>query len=75
MWAMEHEFPETGSKIFFGGGLDTRLSVEPVHEIRFFAQAFFADLRGASAAIRAKKSRQESLVGQISSHSRSRAMT
>jgi hypothetical protein len=32
-------------EIFLRGGLDTRLTIDSVHEIRFFAQAFSPDSR------------------------------
>jgi len=35
-----HIFPKTGSKLFLGGGLDTRLSIEIAQQFRFFVKRF-----------------------------------
>jgi hypothetical protein len=46
----KHGFRKNRSKIFFARGLDSRISVESAHEIRFFAHADLLDRRAAQVA-------------------------
>jgi hypothetical protein len=41
MAGRNHIFPQNRSEIFFVTGLDTRISLELPHEIRFFAHGIF----------------------------------
>jgi hypothetical protein len=58
-----HDFQKNERTIFLREGLDTRLSIDSVRGFRFFAQGF----RETQTPPRALRSRNRSLVGQISS--------